>query len=349
VNIKKEVDKRTVTKNTSVVLASTTYKLAKGKSERFDLTLTKIGRSSLLNAAAKSSFRPTFIASVKGGTTARKALAKAAHPAGSNGAPSVSSIESAICAAAFPSGINAGDHCGVTNLKVSTVDPNWVFGAAGFYNAQDQPDSDEGDVILNLSTHQLIGPTGDGFCGQGDTGIPVPGYSSVPANVLVGFGLSPCSSTTTTTVASSTTLPPTTTTTVPSTTTLPPTTTTGAAPILGSAAWGQALGSFGGISGFGQVAPANISLGPVASDPHVYSISWSNWGAPQAMGQGQAIDGTGQSGPVSSWPVVPATVVAFDLGSCDGGPPAYQEVTWYFPQDGETFDPTMATNACTGQ
>jgi hypothetical protein len=246
---------------------------------------------------------------------------------------SVASIESAICAAEFPSGVADGDHCGVTNLKVSTVDPNWVFAAVGFYNAQDQPENNGTEVILNLSTHQIISAE-NGFCGEG-TGTPIAGYSSVPDKVLAGLGLSPCSSSTTTTV--------------PSTTTLPPTTTTGAAPILGSAAWGAALGSFAGISGFGQVAPAAISLGGVASSPHVFSISWSNWGAPQAMGQGQAIDGTGQNGPVSSWPVKPATVVAFDLGSCDGGPPAYQQVTWYFPQDGETFDPTMATNACTGQ
>jgi hypothetical protein len=67
------------------------------------------------------------------------------------------------------------------------------------------------------------------------------------------------------------------------------------------------------------------------------------------MGQGQAIDGTGQSGPISSWPVETATVVAFDLGTCDGSTPAYQEVTYYFPQDGETFDPTKSTNACTGE
>jgi hypothetical protein len=43
------------------------------------------------------------------------------------------------------------------------------------------------------------------------------------------------------------------------------------------------------------------------------------------------------------------TVVAFDLGSCNGGPPAYEEVEWYFPGDGQTFDPNNATNACTGQ
>lgn len=136
-------------------------------------------------------------------------------------------------------------------------------------------------------------------------------------------------------------------------TTTPPTTTSAApvagGPLLGSAAWGQALGSFGGISGFGEAAPTEISLGGVASAPHVDSIAWSNWGATEATGQGQAIDGTGQSGPVSSWPLKPVTVVAFDLGSCSGGPPAYQEVTWYFPGDGQTFDPNSATNACTGQ
>ena len=145
-----------------------------------------------------------------------------------------------------------------------------------------------------------------------------------------------------------TTLAPTTTTTVPSTTTLPPTP-TAVGPLLGSAAWGQALGSFAGISGFGEVAPDSFSEGPTAESPHVDSISWSNWGAPQAMGQGQAIDGTGQSGPISSWPVETATVVAFDLGTCDGSTSAYQEVTYYFPQDGETFDPTKSTNACTGE
>jgi hypothetical protein len=139
----------------------------------------------------------------------------------------------------------------------------------------------------------------------------------------------------------------------PTTTTVPPTTTVpstpgAAAPLLGSAAWGQALGSSAGITGFGEVAPADISMGAVASSPHVDSISWSNWGAPEATGQGQAIDGTGQTGPVSSWPVKPVTVVAFDLGNCGGGPPAYQKVTWYFPEDGQTFDPSAATNACTG-
>jgi hypothetical protein len=179
---------------------------------------------------------------------------------------------------------------------------------------------------------------------KGSTWMPLTMANSAKTPVG-GAALTP---TTTTLAPTTTTLAPTATATVPSTTPPPPTT-TGAAPTLGSAAWGAALGSFAGISGFGEVAPDSFSEGPTAESPHVNSISWSNWGAPQAMGQGQAIDGIGQSGPVSSWPVKTATVVAFDLGSCDGSTPAYQKVTYYFPQDGQTFDPTMATNACTGQ
>jgi YVTN family beta-propeller protein len=281
-----------------------------------------------------------------------KAKAKVAYHAGSNGAPSVASVESAVCAAAFPNGVSDGDHCAVTDQKVSLVDTNWVYGVVGEYNAQDQPDSDEGDVILNLSTHQLIGPTGEGFCGAG-AGTPIPGYSSVPANVLSGLGLSPCSPTTPTTVPSTPTPPPTTPTTpttVPSTPTLPPTTPTGVAPILGSAAWVAALGFSGeGIEGFGEVAPAAINAaGGNAPGSYVLTISWSNWGAPQAMGQGQSSYVSDPNAPLSDATQATVTVVAFDLGSCDGGPPAYQEVTWYFPQLGQTFDPTTATNACTG-
>jgi hypothetical protein len=202
VKIKKKMGKRTVTKATSVVLASTGYKLAKGRSGRFNLALTKTGRSSLAKANASSPLRATLIASVKGGATARKSVVVGGGD-GSPSSPSVASIESAICAAEFPNGVSGGDHCGVTNLKVSTVDSNWVFAAVGFYNAQDQPENNGTEVILNLSTHQIISAE-NGFCGEG-TGTPVAGYSSIPANVLAGFGLSPCSSTTTTTVPPATT------------------------------------------------------------------------------------------------------------------------------------------------
>ena len=187
-------------------------------------------------------------------------------------------------------------------------------------------------TLINNSTGQAFSrPVGT--TGTSDTPAPTcTGGPSMP-------GVTVCTNPTTTTL-------PTTTTTAP--TTVPPTTTTtGVAPLLGSAPSSQALNL--GISGFGQVAPTYIGVSGVAGGGlQVSSITWSNWGAPEAMGQGQTIDGTGQSGPVSSWPLVPATVVAFDLGSCGGGPPAYEKVEWYIPQDGRTFDPNTAMNACNG-
>ena len=182
-------------------------------------------------------------------------------------------------------------------------------------------------ALINNSTGQAFSrPTGT--TGTSDT--PAPTCSDGPSMP----GVTACTNPTTT-------LPPTTTTTVP-----PTTTTTGVAPLLGSAP----PGSFDGeISGFGQVAPAYISLSGIAGGGlQVRSISWSNWGSREAMGQGQTIDGTGQTGHISSWPTVPATVVALDLGSCDGGPPAYEQVEWYIPQDGQTFNPSNAMNACNG-
>ena len=101
-----------------------------------------------------------------------------------------------------------------------------------------------------------------------------------------------------------------TTTAAPSTTTLPTSGGAGASPTLGSAAWGIPAGSYAGISGFGEVAPSSFSEGDIAQAPHVDSITWSNWGAPEAMGQGQAIDGTGQNGTVWTYrPEKTATVV----------------------------------------
>ncbi len=114
------------------------------------------------------------------------------------------SADQAICAAEFPYGVSEGDHCDVTNLNVSTVDPNWVFGLVGLYNTQDQPENNGTLVILNLSTHQKVSAE-NGFCGKGGeggfTGTPIAGYNSVPADILAGFGLRPCTSSTTTTVA----------------------------------------------------------------------------------------------------------------------------------------------------
>lgn len=40
-----------------------------------------------------------------------------------------------------------------------------------------------------------------------------------------------------------------------------------------------------------------------------------------------------------------ATVVAFDLGTCDGQY-MYQAIEWYFPESGGSFDPNSYLNIC---
>ncbi len=134
-----------------------------------------------------------------------------------------------------------------------------------------------------------------------------------------------------------------------STTTSTTATTTATTPILGSAAWGPAFsGGFNDVIGFGDVAPSEINPGGLMPTEFVTGIKWSNWGAPRATGQGQTVYDANASAPMADQPVVTATVVAFDLGSCNGGPPAYEEVVWYVPAYGGTFDPSQAINTCTG-
>jgi hypothetical protein len=117
----------------------------------------------------------------------------------------------------------------------------------------------------------------------------------------------------------------------------------GAVPTLGlkqtSTHWG---------AGFGAVRPSTINFN---GDPtsFISKIHWSSWGGSRAVGHGIAgfvwpgfavADGTRY---------VDATVVAFDLGRCDGHP-AYQHEEWYFPQYGETFAAASAEwNLCTGK
>ena len=108
----------------------------------------------------------------------------------------MAAVQAALCAAVFPHGSPNGLLCKATRMRVSSVDPAWVFGSVGLYTAQGQPDSDIATLILNLSTHQLIGPTNVGFCvtGQGAPGggRPIGGYGSLPAAVLTSLSLSPC-------------------------------------------------------------------------------------------------------------------------------------------------------------
>ena len=76
---------------------------------------------------------------------------------------------------------------------MSSVDPNWVYGYIGLYNARGELASDGDEVMLNRATHQLIGPTNVGLCGAGpDHNQSIGAYGSVPTDVLTSLGLHPC-------------------------------------------------------------------------------------------------------------------------------------------------------------
>jgi hypothetical protein len=135
---------------------------------------------------------------------------------------------------------------------------------------------------------------------------------------------------------------PTTTTTTPITTIA--TTTTGiprgAVPTLG-----RLVGDFLNGNGFGQVKPTTVFNG---GDPTglVSGVAWKSWGGATATGTGIS-DYVGPDQSVAGGSQEPASVVAFDLGTCDGTL-MYQAVEWYFPQHGMTFDPDHYENICTG-
>ncbi len=117
---------------------------------------------------------------------------------------------------------------------------------------------------------------------------------------------------------------------------------TATSPTLGAAAaWGTAA------VGFGQVKPVEISLG---GDPTgmLTGITWQSWGGDTATGTGTSTY-VGPNQSAAQGVQERATVVASDLGTCGGGA-AYQQVKWYFPEQGETLSTGANTtiNACSG-
>jgi hypothetical protein len=78
----------------------------------------------------------------------------------------------------------------------------------------------------------------------------------------------------------------------------------------------------------------------------VRGITWSSWGGDTATGTGTS-DYVGPNQFVATGTQEPVTIVAFNLGSCDGKL-MYQAVEWYFPQHGQTFNPSQYENICTG-
>jgi hypothetical protein len=124
----------------------------------------------------------------------------------------------------------------------------------------------------------------------------------------------------------------------PTTTSTTTTATTGPVPVLGRPPPPPG-------NGFGKIRPSVVYNG---GDPTglVTHIAWKSWGGSQAVGTG------------IGWYVAPnqdvasgtderATVVAFDPGTCHGKY-MYQELEWYFPQHGQTFDPKQSENICAG-
>ena len=112
----------------------------------------------------------------------------------------------------------------------------------------------------------------------------------------------------------------------------------GAAPTLGL--------PFPPMKGYGQVKPHEVNNdGDGAS--YVSDITWSSWGSSHAVGTGTAYYVSPQATSMIDGTMERATVVAYDLGSC-GGHPAYQRVTWYFPQHGESLTSNQGFDACTG-
>ena len=120
----------------------------------------------------------------------------------------------------------------------------------------------------------------------------------------------------------------------------PPPSSTQPVPTLGHLAGALAHGS-----GFGQVRPPAFSNGGDATGA-VGSIAWTSWGGPTATGTGIGeYVAPGQA--FAQGTQEPATIVAFDVGTC-GGQYMYQQVDWFFPQHGQRFDPARAENICTG-
>ena len=99
-------------------------------------------------------------------------------------------------------------------------------------------------------------------------------------------------------------------------------------------------------TGYGEIAPTDVNN---AGDPTgiISGISWQNWGAAQATGSGTASYQAPGQVAADATPAK-ATIVAFNLGTC-GGVPAYKNVEWYFPEYGQSFNPTNAFEICTPQ
>ena len=107
------------------------------------------------------------------------------------------------------------------------------------------------------------------------------------------------------------------------------------------------LGQIGGEAtsddqGFGLVRPSTVVYGGVL----FANVVWGSWGGPTAVGTGIS-DYSAPNQSVAGGTQLPVTIVAFNLGTCDGKL-MYQAFESYFPERGQVFDPTQYANICTG-
>jgi hypothetical protein len=95
--------------------------------------------------------------------------------------------------------------------------------------------------------------------------------------------------------------------------------------------------------GYGTIRPIVIDNG---GDPTgiVSNVTWKSWGGAQAVGFGTGnFDPPDQ--PVAASRPEPATVVAFDPGTCLHTF-MYRQVEWYFPGEGQSLNTANAMNIC---
>jgi hypothetical protein len=97
--------------------------------------------------------------------------------------------------------------------------------------------------------------------------------------------------------------------------------------------------------GYGTTRPRVIDNG---GDPTglVEDVHWQSWGHGRAIGTGTSSYEAPNKSVAYAVPEG-ATVVAFHLGSCKGVL-SYNAVEWFFPLQGQEFDPTSYRNTCTG-
>lgn len=156
-----------------------------------------------------------------------------------------------------------------------------------------------------------------------------PGAVPVPSHTTTSSGTT---STSTTSSSTPTTPPPVDSTSSPGTTTKP-------VPTLGIV-WGRSQ------QGYGTARPSTIDNG---GDPTglVTDVRWQSWGGPTATATGMSSDANGKAS-IAEAVQRQATVQAFDLGDCEGKL-MYRAIEWYFPSDGQKFDPNSYIDICHGK